>query len=100
MNNSLIHPRIRKLVDEHDGPKVVIGGPPCQAYSLAGRSRNAGNAEYKANEDARHYLYKEYLKVISIAQPELFIMENVRGCLLYTSPSPRDLSTSRMPSSA
>ena len=24
----------------------------------------------------------------------------VRPCLLYTSPSPRDLSTSRMPSSA
>ena len=26
--------------------------------------------------------------------------ENVKACLLYTSPSPRDLSTSRMPSSA
>ena len=27
-------------------------------------------------------------------------VENTLGCLLYTSPSPRDLSTSRMPSSA
>ena len=25
---------------------------------------------------------------------------NIRGCLLYTSPSPRDLYQSRMPSSA
>ena len=28
------------------------------------------------------------------------IIDLVMGCLLYTSPSPRDLSTSRMPSSA
>ena len=27
-------------------------------------------------------------------------INNILGCLLYTSPSPRDLSTSRMPSSA
>ena len=80
-DNELIHSRIRELSEAHDGPKVVIGGPPCQAYSLAGRSRNAGNTEYDAKEDHRHYLYKEYLKVISIAQPELFIMENVRGIL-------------------
>ena len=26
--------------------------------------------------------------------------DSMRNCLLYTSPSPRDLSTSRMPSSA
>ena len=81
VNNNLIHPHIRKLVNKHNGPKIIIGGPPCQAYSLAGRSRNAGNSEYKANKDIRHYLYKEYLKIISIAKPELFIMENVRGIL-------------------
>ena len=80
-DNELIHTRIRELSETHNGPKVVIGGPPCQAYSLAGRSRNAGNSEYEAKEDHRHYLYKEYLNVISIAQPELFIMENVRGIL-------------------
>ena len=28
------------------------------------------------------------------------VTEDLQGCLLYTSPSPRDLSTSRMPSSA
>ena len=81
-DNSDIHARIRELVASHGNrPKVVIGGPPCQAYSLAGRSRNAGIVDYKAEKDDRHFLYKEYLKVISIAQPDVFVMENVRGIL-------------------
>lgn len=80
-DNELIHERIQSLVSKHKGPKVVIGGPPCQAYSLAGRSRNAGNKDYKAEEDHRNFLYLEYLKVLSIAQPDVFVMENVRGIL-------------------
>lgn len=80
-DNKLIHSRIKKLIKNHKGPRVVIGGPPCQAYSLAGRSRNAGNKDYIAEQDSRHFLYKEYLQVISIAQPEVFVMENVRGIL-------------------
>lgn len=80
-DNKLIHERIKSLISDHDGPKVVIGGPPCQAYSLAGRSRNAGKKDYKAENDNRHFLYFEYLKVLAIAQPEVFVMENVRGIL-------------------
>lgn len=81
-DNELIHKRIAELVKAHgDAPKVVIGGPPCQAYSLAGRSRNAGNKSYKAEDDHRNFLYREYLKVLSIAQPDVFVMENVRGIL-------------------
>ena len=80
-DNELIHARIKELVASHNGPKVVIGGPPCQAYSLAGRSRNAGIKDYKAEKDERHFLYMEYLKVLTIAQPDIFIMENVRGIL-------------------
>ncbi|EOD80724.1 Modification methylase [Grimontia indica] len=80
-DNKLIHERILDLITNHHGPKVVIGGPPCQAYSLAGRSRNAGIKDYKAKKDQRHFLYKEYLKVISIAKPDVFVMENVRGIL-------------------
>jgi DNA (cytosine-5)-methyltransferase 1 len=80
-DNDLIHKRIQKLINNHHGPKVVIGGPPCQAYSLAGRSRNAGIKGYKAEKDHRNFLYMEYLKVLSIAQPNVFIMENVRGIL-------------------
>jgi len=80
-DNALIHERVRELIAAHQGPKVVIGGPPCQAYSLAGRSRNAGIKDYKAEKDHRNFLYKEYLKVLSIAQPDVFVMENVRGIL-------------------
>lgn len=81
VDNELIHARISELVSNHRGPKVVIGGPPCQAYSLAGRSRNAGIEGYKVEKDHRNFLYMEYLKVLSIAKPNVFIMENVRGIL-------------------
>jgi DNA (cytosine-5)-methyltransferase 1 len=60
---------------------VLIGGPPCQAYSLVGRARNKGNSEYRAENDRRHFLYREYLRIIKEFQPAVFIMENVKGIL-------------------
>ncbi len=62
-------------------PWVLIGGPPCQAYSLVGRARNRGIADYKAEADPRHFLYKEYLRIIQRYKPALFVMENVKGLL-------------------
>ena len=62
-------------------PWVLIGGPPCQAYSLAGRSRNKGKVDYVAEEDHRHFLYKEYLRIIQRYTPSVFVMENVKGIL-------------------
>ena len=62
-------------------PWVLIGGPPCQAYSLVGRARNKGNSEYKAEDDSRHYLYREYLRIIQSKKPAVFVMENVKGIL-------------------
>ena len=56
---------------------VLIGGPPCQAYSLVGRSRTGGTNPY----DARLYLYREYLRIIAKHSPPVFIMENVKGLL-------------------
>lgn len=69
------------------GPKtpwVLIGGPPCQAYSLVGRSRNRGKVEYRAEDDHRHFLYKEYLRIIQKYRPAVFVMENVKGILTAT----------------
>lgn len=60
---------------------VLIGGPPCQAYSLAGRSRNAGKDNYVPEEDDRQLLYVEYLQVIADHWPSVFVMENVKGLL-------------------
>jgi len=60
---------------------VLIGGPPCQAYSVVGRVRNRGNKHYRPEEDDRNFLYREYLDVIAKFRPAVFIMENVRGML-------------------
>ncbi len=56
---------------------VLIGGPPCQAYSVIGRSRNKGLNE----EDPRVFLYREYLRIIAVHHPAVFVMENVKGLL-------------------
>lgn len=60
---------------------VLIGGPPCQAYSVVGRSRNRGEDKYVAENDHRHFLYEEYLHVIAEFRPAVFVMENVKGIL-------------------
>jgi DNA (cytosine-5)-methyltransferase 1 len=64
---------------EGDSPWVLIGGPPCQAYSLAGRSRRANDATFAS--DKKHFLYKEYLRIIKEFAPPVFVMENVKGLL-------------------
>ena len=81
-DNERIHKILRGLVKRHQGENwVVIGGPPCQAYSLAGRSRNKGIENYRPENDRRHFLYQEYLEILSIVEPDVFVMENVRGIL-------------------
>jgi DNA (cytosine-5)-methyltransferase 1 len=60
---------------------LLIGGPPCQAYSLAGRSRNKGKEDYRAADDHRHFLYREYLRILGTFRPSVFVMENVKGLL-------------------
>jgi DNA (cytosine-5)-methyltransferase 1 len=62
-------------------PWVLIGGPPCQAYSVAGRARNRGKVNYLAENDHRHFLYREYLRIIQKKRPAVFVMENVKGIL-------------------
>ena len=72
--------RIRAAVGEAHR-WVLIGGPPCQAYSTVGRSRMRGSNPEKFENDPRHYLYKEYLRVIAIHRPPVFVMENVAGII-------------------
>lgn len=56
---------------------IIIGGPPCQAYSLVGRARS----KTKMVGDTRKYLYKHYLKFLEKYNPKIFVFENVRGML-------------------
>lgn len=59
----------------------MIGGPPCQAYSIIGRARNSAIEGYSSETDHRSYLYKQYLRIIARHKPAFFIMENVKGML-------------------
>lgn len=80
----ILDERIRTIRAEHGGRTLLIGGPPCQAYSLVGRARNVGNAGYKADLDHRNFLYDEYVKVLTALSPAAFVMENVKGMLSAT----------------
>jgi DNA (cytosine-5)-methyltransferase 1 len=68
--------RIREALGENS-QWILIGGPPCQAYSMAGRSRTGGIR----TDDQRVHLYKQYLRIIARHQPVVFVFENVPGLL-------------------
>ncbi|WP_430809566.1 MULTISPECIES: DNA cytosine methyltransferase [unclassified Carboxylicivirga] len=73
-NNKIIFDKIDSL----KGDKTIdfiIGGPPCQAYSIVGRSRD----ENRMKGDSRNYLFKEYAKFLEYYQPKFFVFENVIG---------------------
>jgi len=56
---------------------LVIGGPPCQAYSIAGRARDPKGM----SDDPRNYLYKYYVEFLNRYKPKMFVFENVPGIL-------------------
>jgi DNA (cytosine-5)-methyltransferase 1 len=78
---AILYPKLDELKKSCDGNLILVGGPPCQAYSLVGRARNQGIVGYEASEDLRHFLYKEYIDIIGICNPIAFVMENVKGLL-------------------
>jgi len=70
--------KIFKQVDNLIGSKrvdIIVGGPPCQAYSVAGRARMGKAVE----DDPRNDLYKYYVKFLKRYQPKMFVFENVLG---------------------
>lgn len=56
---------------------LIIGGPPCQAYSIAGRVRDENGMQ----EDYRNFLFESYVKMVNHFQPKAFVFENVEGIL-------------------
>lgn len=79
-HDTIVHEKVG-LIASTAFRSVVIGGPPCQAYSLAGRVRNLGVEGYVPEEDRRHYLYEEYIGILELLRPDAFVMENVKGML-------------------
>lgn len=61
----------RKKVD------VIIGGPPCQAYSIAGRAQDKNSMK----DDYRNYLFEGFVEVVKTFKPKIFVFENVPGIL-------------------
>lgn len=57
---------------------VIIGGPPCQAYSLVGRAQSS-HMGVPMKDDPRNYLYKLYARFLKRYQPKMFVFENVTG---------------------
>lgn len=80
MSNKTL-PSVFKKIDEalnargYDYVDIILGGPPCQAYSTVGRSRK------NMDGDPRNTLYKLYFKAIDRYKPALFVFENVPGLL-------------------
>lgn len=77
--NNLVDERIREALG---GVKdwLLIGGPPCQAYSVVGRSRRK-EMVLDEQKDERVGLYKQYLRILAVHNPAVFVMENVKGLL-------------------
>ncbi|MBN2610195.1 MAG: DNA (cytosine-5-)-methyltransferase [Bacteroidales bacterium] len=73
-NNKMIFDKI-DLLREDKTIDFIIGGPPCQAYSIVGRSRDKNRMQ----GDSRNYLFKEYAKFLEYYQPKYFVFENVIG---------------------
>lgn len=70
------HPGLDHLVNNQP-IDIVIGGPPCQAYSIAGRIRD----ENGMKDDYRNYLFESFMKIVRHYSPDFFVFENVKGML-------------------
>ena len=70
------HEGLAKLIGNQT-VDAIVGGPPCQAYSLAGRIRD----EHGMKEDYRNYLFESYMRIVKYFKPKIFVFENVVGLL-------------------
>lgn len=73
-NNDIVFRKIDELAGNRE-IDLVVGGPPCQAYSLVGRARDKDGMK----NDPRNHLYKEYAKFLKNYNPKVFVFENVMG---------------------
>jgi len=79
-DNQALYSRINEVKDQYE-KMILIGGPPCQAYSVVGRARQRHVEGFSSKGDKKHFLYKQYLGLLDEFSPAVFIMENVKGIL-------------------
>lgn len=79
VSNEDVDTRISKALNKAEN-WLLIGGPPCQAYSVVGRSRRQEKI-LDESKDERVGLYKQYLRILAVHNPSVFVMENVKGLL-------------------
>lgn len=82
-HKEIINKGLKGLVGEKK-VNLIIGGPPCQAYSVAGRAQDKNSMK----DDYRNYLFESFIKVVDAFKPEVFVFENVPG-MLSASPGGR-----------
>ena len=78
---TILDAEIERLRSGEHTDTILIGGPPCQAYSLVGRARSRGTEGYRPEDDHRHFLFCEYIHVLDRLRPAAFVLENVKGVL-------------------
>lgn len=79
---------LTEVCNRNGGIDGVVGGPPCQAYSMAGRVRDPNSMKL----DYRNYLFEAYCKVLEELKPKFFVFENVPG-LLSSKPNGEPITT-------
>ncbi|WP_177763101.1 DNA cytosine methyltransferase [Flavobacterium sp. I3-2] len=80
LNVDITNENINEIIDnavKNRNVDLIVGGPPCQAYSTLGRAKDS-NAMH---DDPRNFLFESYIKVLHHLNPKLFVFENVTGLL-------------------
>ncbi len=75
-HNEIVKKGLRGLIGKQK-VNLIIGGPPCQAYSIAGRAQDKNSMK----DDYRNYLFESFVKVVDEFKPDIFVFENVPGLL-------------------
>jgi DNA (cytosine-5)-methyltransferase 1 len=83
VSNKIVDKKISQTLNGEQN-WLLIGGPPCQAYSVVGRVRRQQNI-LDESKDERVGLYKQYLRILAVHNPAVFVMENVKGLLSATT---------------
>ena len=76
-HEEIIKKGLRGIISYNQKVNLIVGGPPCQAYSIAGRAQDKNSMK----NDYRNYLFESFVKVVDEFKPEVFVFENVPGLL-------------------